>query len=246
MTEPAYSIIVPAYNEEAILPDTLGRVAAAMTAVALPGEIVVVDNNSDDRTAAVARAGGARVVHEPHNQIARARNTGARCARGNWFLFLDADTQLTGTLLQAVAEQMGSGDVCGGGAAVAFDRPLTGVPKWILGFWNSLAARRRLAAGAFFYCTRQAFEAVGGFNERVYASEEIWLSRRLRLWGREHGQDFVIIPEPKIVTSSRKLDWYSASYILGLSLLLAVCPFLLYSRFACRFWYTRPDRPKDA
>ena len=82
MPPPRYSIVVPAWNEEALLPATLASLRTAMAAVPHEGEIVVCDNNSTDGTAAAARAGGARVVFEPRNQIARARNAGARAARG--------------------------------------------------------------------------------------------------------------------------------------------------------------------
>src|SRR5438876_11028275 len=57
-----------------------------------PAELIVCDNNSDDRTAQIARAAGARVVFEPVNQIARARNTGAAHAAGEWLIFIDADS----------------------------------------------------------------------------------------------------------------------------------------------------------
>jgi len=66
---PDYSIVLPAYNEEALLPATLGRLREAMAEVPLRGEIVVCDNNSSDRTAEAAAAAGARVVLEPKNQI---------------------------------------------------------------------------------------------------------------------------------------------------------------------------------
>ena len=88
------SVIVPAFNEEKLIAETLRRIQAARSAFASLGwesEIVVCDNNSTDRTAELARAEGATVVFEPVNQIARARNTGASAATGDWFLFVDAD-----------------------------------------------------------------------------------------------------------------------------------------------------------
>ena len=46
-------------------------------------------------TAAVARANGARVGFEPCNQIAASRNAAGRAAKGDWLVFVDADTQVT-------------------------------------------------------------------------------------------------------------------------------------------------------
>ena len=75
MDRPRYSVVVPAFDEEALLPATLAALKEAMAAVPHRGEVVVCDNNSKDRTAEVARAAGARVVFEPRNHIARARKT---------------------------------------------------------------------------------------------------------------------------------------------------------------------------
>ena len=81
MDAPAISLLIPAYNEETLLPGVLDRVRASFAAVGFASyEIVVCDNHSSDATAAVARAGGARVVYEEHNQISR-RATPPRAPR---------------------------------------------------------------------------------------------------------------------------------------------------------------------
>jgi glycosyltransferase involved in cell wall biosynthesis len=81
-----YSIIIPAYNEESYLADTLTVLQKAMMDIPLNGEIIVTDNNSTDRTAEIAKTAGAKVVFEPVNQISRARNTGARHAEGRYLV----------------------------------------------------------------------------------------------------------------------------------------------------------------
>ena len=71
------SIVVPAFNEEKLLGDSLARMKSAAGVFGQRGwetELVVCDNNSTDRTAEIARDAGALVVFEPVNQIARARN----------------------------------------------------------------------------------------------------------------------------------------------------------------------------
>jgi hypothetical protein len=97
-----------------------------------------------------------------------------------------------------------------------------------------------LAAGSFVFVTREAFDAVGGFSEHVYASEEIWLSRAVARWGRERQLDFVILEDPPVVTSNRKAEWFSASAVLGTILLLLVFPLAVRSRRLCWLWYRRP------
>jgi glycosyltransferase involved in cell wall biosynthesis len=81
------SIIIPAFNEERLIEQCLRSVAASTAANATPGftsEVIVVDNNSTDKTAELARQAGTQVVFEPINQIGRARNAGAAQATGEW------------------------------------------------------------------------------------------------------------------------------------------------------------------
>lgn len=238
---PDYSIIIPAYNEEAYLPHTLASVYAATAGIPETVEVVVVDNNSNDRTAQIARSIGVTVVHEPINQIARARNTGARVAKGRFFVFLDADTTLTSELLGKALKNLASGHIAGGGATVSPDRPLDLSAQRALNFWNGFSRRVNIAAGCFVYCEREAFEAIGGFSERVYASEEIWFSIRMHRWAHRHGKRFMVIPGWPVVTSIRKLDWFSPARLLISSLTLTLFPIALFSRRLCHVWYDRPE-----
>src|SRR5687768_18403295 len=103
------SVIVPAYNEERLLAGSLAATRDAMRAFDAAGwtsELIVCDNNSTDRTAEIARAAGATVVFEPHNQIGRARNAGAARATGRWLVFVDADSHPTPALLADAAAAM--------------------------------------------------------------------------------------------------------------------------------------------
>ena len=112
------SIVIPAYNEEPFLPDTLVALDAAMNEIGERGQVIVVDNNSTDATARVAEEHGAEVVFEPVNQISRARNAGAAAAGGKHLIFLDADTLLPAELLRTALDNLESGTCCGGGALV--------------------------------------------------------------------------------------------------------------------------------
>src|SRR6516225_9945385 len=105
------SIIVPAFNEERLIGGSLARINEAMQAFRAKQwetELIVCDNNSTDSTAELARAAGAKVVFEPVNQIARARNAGAAAASGDWFIFIDADSHPSPALFESVAEQIAS------------------------------------------------------------------------------------------------------------------------------------------
>ena len=79
-SDPMISVIIPAYNEEKFIEATLENVEEAVNEYGqkypYPVEVLVVNNNSTDRTEEVARARGARVVFEEKNQIAASRNAG--------------------------------------------------------------------------------------------------------------------------------------------------------------------------
>lgn len=241
---PRFSVIVPAYDEEALLPSTLASIRDAMATVPVPGEIVVCDNNSKDRTAEVARAGGARVVFEPHNQIARARNTGARAALGEWLVFVDADTRIPGPLLAEALSLLESGKACGGGSVMVMEGGAgSRVGELIVRTWNRISRRFHVAAGSFVFVRRDAFEAVGGFSLCVYAGEELWLSRAVKRWGRARGLPFRVLDRHPVSTSPRKMEWFPAWYLGATLALFTVCPFLMRSRTFCRLWYHRPAAP---
>lgn len=235
-----YSIIIPAYNEQDWLSQTLSALEEAMETLSLPGEVIVVDNNSGDRTPQIARQHNAQVVFEPVNQISRARNTGARAAKGRYLIFLDADTILSADLLQTALSNLSSGQCCGGGVLVDFDKPIKPLARAALKFWNQAALKFGLAAGCFIYCLREGFEAIGGFSEKVFASEEIWFSQQLQTWGRQRQMTFQVIPSPRIVTSSRKLEWFSPFEMIFTGIVLMIFPFALRFRIACMHWYYRP------
>ncbi len=225
------SFVVPAYNEERYLAATLESIHAAARAVGEPYEIVVADDASTDATAAIAEEGGARVVRVEKRQIAATRNAGARAGTGNRLIFVDADTKVNEAVVRAALREMDDG-VVGGGAGVRFE----GAPKWanvlMLGF-VPLFRIARLAAGCFVFCRRDAFEAVGGFDETLFAAEELELSRALKRRG-----PFVILRE-SVVTSSRKLEGRSMWTMIGIMLGLVMKGGLrgLTRREDAGFWY---------
>ena len=112
------SILIPAWNEADCLQETIERVGDALRANEADGlewEIIVCDNASTDDTPQITRRAGARVTFEPERGIARARNAGARVARGEWLLFLDADSYPTPALVSDVCALVGKGGIVGCG-----------------------------------------------------------------------------------------------------------------------------------
>jgi glycosyltransferase involved in cell wall biosynthesis len=196
------SFIVPAWNEASLIGATIDSIHLAVRDLSEPYEVIVSDDGSTDETAMVAERYGARVVKVEHRQIAATRNSGAREAKGEFFIFVDADTIVDATVVGAALDAMTKGAV-GGGAAVSLDEDVPWYAKAMMPVFVIMFRTLGLAAGCFVFSTRSAFEAVGGFDETYFGAEEIVISRALKRKGR-----FVVLKH-KVVTSGRKLRTHS-------------------------------------
>lgn len=211
------SIIIPAYNEAKLLPETLAFLASGRQVIHQAGvetELIVADNNSTDATAEIARQAGASVVFEPVNQIGRARNSGAASATGDWLLFLDADSKPSHELLLDLLSVAKDEGIIGGGVTLRQDGNFFGFGV-ALRLWNRWSRISKEAAGSFLYCRREAFETLRGFDAKFFAGEEIDFSRRLKKLARERGQKMVILHRHPLLTSSRKATLYKPREFFG-------------------------------
>ncbi len=239
---PAISIIVPAFNEEKLLADSLQAVTAAaehaFTGAGFAWELVVCDNNSTDRTAEIARTKGAKVVFEPVNQIGRARNTGAAAASGQWLLFIDADSQPSRELLADVAKLTRRTDVLLAGATIALNEGAFAF-RIACGVWNTMSRLRRLVAGSFILVRAAAFREVGGFDLKFVAGEELDLAFRLqKIVGRRDRQRTVILHRHPLITSARKLSLYRKGELGRFLVKSIVRPMkTVRNREDCALWY---------
>lgn len=211
------SFIIPAHNEESVLDATLERLFLSARDCLGEGrfEVIVVDDASTDGTAAIARRHGATVVAVNLRQIAAARNAGARQATGDVFIFVDADTLVPEATLSAAFDAIAHGAI-GGGAAVQFDENVPLFAKLLTQVLVWVFIKFRFAAGCFIFCRRAAFETIGGFDERFFASEEIWISKAFKRRGR-----FVMITPP-VITSGRKVRMHGVINLLWLMLRVGI------------------------
>jgi len=223
------SFIVPAYNEEAELPGTLRAIHSA--AASYEYEIVLVNDGSTDATAAVGEQSGARVISIERRQIAAARNAGARAARGDVFIFVDADTRVRPEHVRGSLDALRNGFV-GGGSRLAFDGEIPPWGKVMFHVFSILYFGLNLGAGAFLFTTRENFFAVGGFDEIYFVGEEVFFTVALKRLGK-----FTLLREPAI-TSGRKLRMYSGWKISGgLFSVLLGGPRGVMSRKKLDMWY---------
>jgi glycosyltransferase involved in cell wall biosynthesis len=230
------SIIIPAYNEEALLAETLRALRTAADTVAEPYEVIVVDDGSTDRTAAIALAHGARVVAVNLRQIGAARNAGAKVATGELLVFVDADTLVSPEVLRGAVAAVRDGAVAGGAGV----RPDSNDPPWgprAFAFVGWLMRMMGLAAGCFMFVRADVFRRVGGFDERYFASEEIHLSRAVKRHGR------LVILRETVITSGRKGRLFTARQVF-VQFARGLWPGTLKRRDRLGLWYGG-DREKD-
>lgn len=225
------SFIIPAFNEQALIGGTLEALKLSAQSLDEAYEIVVADDASTDQTARIAHAFGARVVTVDRRQIAAARNAGARAASGNKLFFVDADTRVNEAVVRAANDVMNGGAV-GGGSGVIFDGKLPRYAEWVQPALVRTFRAMGLACGCFIFSTRHAFDAAGGFDEKLFAAEEIAMSRALRRQGA-----FIVLRE-SVTTSGRKLRMYSGKDVLRLFAgILLSGPKALRSRDRLEVWY---------
>lgn len=203
------SVIIPAYNEEKYIRETLDCVNRAKTYAQESGveliEVIVVDNDSTDETATIAKTLGATVVHESIHNIAKVRNDGVRASTGDILVFLDADTIIPDTLLWRIHKIL-SDDTYVGGAVDTDYRPARSIVKIYLQFWRVVAKIARMVQGAAQFCRRESYVSAGGYDETFYMGEDVEFYWRLQRVARKQDRKLFYIEDIKVIPSCRRFD----------------------------------------
>ena len=194
--------------------------------------MIVVNDASTDETQALAERAGARVLDVTLRKISAVRNAGARHAKGTTLFFIDADTQVSGHVIQSALRALEEGAIAGG-ARVQFRGPIPRHVRLTLSVFNFLYGRiLGWAAGCFIFAQRDAFERVGGFDETLYAGEEIMLSIALKKQGK-----FAVLRD-SVATSARKSRQYSSWAIIPFAWrFLRYGKSMLRRREGLEWWY---------
>jgi glycosyltransferase involved in cell wall biosynthesis len=188
------SVVIPTMNKVSLLEQTLAALAAQEMRPQVAWEVVVVNDGSTDETGAYLETISASfkvplvVVTPPENVgRARARNLGARTARGDWIVFLDDDIVAPPGLLLAHLELLEAHPGCGTiGYAVTEPGMVDGAHFHYLDSRGVARLDPGPAPGRFFVTQnaavpRQAFLGVGGFDEEfsAYGFEDMEVAFRL-------------------------------------------------------------------
>jgi glycosyltransferase involved in cell wall biosynthesis len=201
---PLISVILPAHNEEALVGKALRSIAAQSLGPDRV-EAVVVNNGSLDRTGEIVEGIAeelrpliVRLVHDPRRGIARAKNIGGHAARGDWLVFMDADSSMSAGLLARIVERATRGERAASIRIVAdsadtLDRAFFDLMEWgkqLFGIRANMC-----------WMTRELFDQLGGFDEALNQAEDLDLLTRARKAGVPVGH----IADEQIATSPRRL-----------------------------------------
>jgi glycosyltransferase involved in cell wall biosynthesis len=209
---PRFSILIPARNEEKYLPGCLAAVRKAAEPFPDQVEVIVTVNRCTDHTEEVALAHGATVIHSDARNLAKIRNAAAKAATGDIIVTIDADSRMSPKMLLDIDRLLRTKRYIGGGVMIWPER-------WSLGIVATgimllpLAVRHRVSAG-LFWCLREDFEAIGGFNESFVSVEDLDFAKRLKAYGKIRGKKFATILRSHIVTSCRKFDTFGDWFLI--------------------------------
>lgn len=239
-----FSIVIPAFNEAAYLGETLASLNRAQALLQQEkenqAEIIVVDNDSDDSTADLARTMGATVTSERNHNVAMVRNSGVQVSHGEVLVFVDADTLVPETLLVRIARTMSDAN-CFGGAVDTDYRPRKLTVRVYLQFWRITGRVLGMAQGATQFCRRDVFFALNGYDETLFMGEDVDLYWRLKQFATQQDGRVSFINDLRVVPSARRFDqWPLWRTLLWTNPLLV---FLLRrSKTSWQGWYKTAPR----
>jgi glycosyltransferase involved in cell wall biosynthesis len=201
-----YSFVIPAYNEEDYLGETIDKINYILKLVnsEIKYEIIVCDNASTDKTPEIAKAKQCHLVNCSERSISKTRNTGAKVAKGDWIIFLDADSYPSEDLIREIITYEKSDKYIGFGACVK----VIGGKKWFrfaLESKNWSMKKFNWCLGGFICCKKDAYNDIGGFDENIYAFEEEYFIKKLKTKSNKLDMRFKVL-ESCFYTSGRKSE----------------------------------------
>ncbi len=207
-----FSVVVPALDEQADLVRCLRAIGRAAQAIRTEAEVVVIVTSSGGLHARTAAAMGATVVTTDRSIISAARNAGARVATGQILVTIDADRLMSPVAFAEIERLLATGCYVGGGATQHAERHTLAIDVALA--VSKLTTYLNGLGGGMYWCRRDDFDAIGGFDERVITVDDLDFARRLRDHGLRTGRKFVNLRQAPVTTSCRRGSARQFSYAL--------------------------------
>ncbi|MEZ4819094.1 MAG: glycosyltransferase family 2 protein [Bdellovibrionota bacterium] len=207
MTAPGISVVIPAYNEEKLLPATIASIQKAMQnyteTLGQQAEIIVVNNSSTDQTAQIAHDMGAVVLNHPIRNIASVRNAGIKLAQYDLVVTMDADSLMPDDTLVQIWQRMQDPSYIGAGLGVEFVTEKLSLK--ILAFFIQAAVyyTSRIQGGMLCFRKKEAL-AIGGFPEDRLFAEDLAFGVAMRKHAKQIGKKFSCFKDIRIKSLDRK------------------------------------------
>jgi glycosyltransferase involved in cell wall biosynthesis len=208
------SIIIPAHNEEKHLNKCLESIDRASSTCSYEVEKIVILNRCTDATERIAKSNGAITVIEDTRNLSAIRNKGVNQATGDILATIDADSCMSENMLSQIERMISSGKYIGGGVHVKFDRYSLGI--YLTDFFLRTLLFITGLSGGLYWCSKDDFIAIGGFNEALSFGEDLDFAKRLKRYGRKINKKYHTIKSASITTSCRKFDKFGDWYFFQL------------------------------
>lgn len=214
MMKPQFSVIIPALNEEQLLPRLMDSLVSQKYT---NFEVIIVDANSTDRTVSIAQSYSDKfpltIVHTAEHNISRSRNIGASKAKGTYFLFVDSDNYFDSDFLSRGHSALQKGHSLIVPALVPDSKKFiyratftfANFLVWIGGKLDIF-----FSTGGNLIIKASVFREVNGFDETIFVGEDHDIVERTH----EKGFKIYFAADSKIIFSTRRLEKEGAAVLL--------------------------------
>jgi len=220
------SVIIPAKNEEKYINIGLEKLVVAINKLKnkypnILVEIIVANNESIDATAQIAKKYTDKIINTNAQSIAGVRNAGAAAAKYEILVFIDADSVINENGLLKIYEIIKSTKIAAGCVRILTIEKLNFVLDCILQITNLIFKMLNTGSGMFF-CLASDFKEISGFDEKIYAAEDLDFVKRIKKHLKKSNRKFKHLWDIPITTSTRKLRlvniWYALKKLIKFTL----------------------------
>lgn len=207
-----FSVVVSALDEQADLARSLRAITRTAQAIRTNAEVVVVVRDRDAAHGRLAVSTGASVIDCAQPNLAVARNAGASVVTGQILVTIDADRVMSPVAFAEIERLLATGCYVGGGAILRPERHSLSIDVAMV--MTRLTTYLNGLGGGMYWCRRDDFDAIGGFDERVATVDDLDFARRLRTHGLRSGRRFVNLRQAPVTASCRIGSARQFSYAL--------------------------------